>query len=76
MSGMCTDENFHPSSFIVHHYQNGISEGQTAVFAYPSAFSDCKSSVIYCEIKGFTSKNFEMRGGECRHTKDYFTNQR
>ena len=42
--------------------QMRISEGQTAVIAYPFAFSGCKSTAIVYEFKRFVPESFESEG--------------
>ena len=55
-------KNIHRSSLSLHHYQNGISEGQTAVFAYPSDFSAAKVRGLIEVTKGMGKRVMSYEG--------------
>ena len=61
------------SSFIINELcRKRISEGQTAVIAYPFAFSGGKSKAIFYEFKRIVPKSFEFGGVFRLNSKDYF----
>lgn len=50
-----------------------ISEGQTAVFAYPSVHSGCKSIAAFFLVQGFVSDCSENEGGARAISEYYFS---
>ncbi len=53
-------------------HQNRISEGQTAVFAYPSEFSGGKGNKTFLGFKVFVYDYSENRGGDGLFSEYYF----